>query len=98
MFLHAGFLHLFGNMLFLWIYGDNVEHRLGHGRYLLWYLATGFAATLFHVIGAPHSQLPLVGAPGATSGLRGFYCVWFPCHRGRLRRPPPPVRTVWLGA
>src|SRR5262249_14160366 len=90
MFLHAGFLHLFGNMLFLWIYGDNVEHRLGHVRYLLWYLATGIAATLFHVLGAPHSQIPLVGASGAISGVLGFYFVWFPRNRVRLLWLLPP--------
>jgi membrane associated rhomboid family serine protease len=90
MFLHAGFLHLFGNMLFLWIYGDNVEHRLGHVRYLFWYLATGIAATLFHVLGAPHSQIPLVGASGAISGILGFYFVWFPRNRVRLLWLLPP--------
>src|SRR5262249_57294001 len=62
MFLHVGFLHLFGNMLFLWIYGDNVEHRLGSVQYLCWYLGTGIVATLFHMLGAAGSELPLVGA------------------------------------
>jgi rhomboid family protein len=90
MFLHAGFLHLFGNMLFLWIYGDNVEHRLGHVRYLLWYLATGVAATLFHLVSAPGSQIPLVGASGAISGVLGFYFVWFPRNRVRLLWLLPP--------
>jgi membrane associated rhomboid family serine protease len=90
MFLHAGFLHLFGNMLFLWIYGDNVEHRLGHVRYLLWYLATGVAATLFHMISASGSQIPLVGASGAISGMLGFYFVWFPRNRVRLLWLLPP--------
>jgi membrane associated rhomboid family serine protease len=90
MFLHAGFLHLFGNMLFLWIYGDNVEHRLGHVRYLFWYVATGIAATLFHLVGASGSQIPLVGASGAISGVLGFYFVWFPRNRVRLLWLPPP--------
>ena len=90
MFLHAGFLHLFGNMLFLWIYGDNVEHRLGSVRYLLWYLATGIAATLFHTIRAARSELPLVGASGAISGILGFYFVWFPRNRVRLLWLLPP--------
>ncbi len=84
MFLHGGFLHLFGNMLFLWIYGDNVEHRLGPGRYLLWYVSTGAAASLFHAWFVPTSPLPLVGASGAISGVLGFYFVWFPHNRVRL--------------
>jgi membrane associated rhomboid family serine protease len=78
MFLHAGFLHLFGNMLFLWIYGDNVEHRLGAVWFVVWYLLTGAAATLFHAIIFPTSDVPLVGASGAISGVLGFYFVWFP--------------------
>src|SRR4029077_16946169 len=90
MFLHAGFLHLFGNMLFLWIYGDNVEHRLGHVSYLFWYLATGVAATLFHMLGASGSQIPLVGASGAISGVLGFYFVWFPRNQVRLLWLLPP--------
>ncbi len=84
MFLHANFLHLFGNMLFLWIYGDNVEHRLGHLRFLLWYLITGAAATLFHAFFFSSSYLPLVGASGAISGVLGFYFRWFPYNRVRL--------------
>ena len=84
MFLHAGFMHLAGNMLFLWIYGDNVEHRLGPGRYLLAYLATGVAATLFHATFDAGSELPLVGASGAISGVLGFYFIWFPHNRVRL--------------
>ncbi len=84
MFLHGGFFHVFGNMLFLWIYGDNVEHRLGPGRFLLWYLLTGIAATEFHAWFAPSSPLPLVGASGAISGVLGFYFVWFPHNRVRL--------------
>lgn len=90
MFLHAGFLHLFGNMLFLWIYGDNVEHRLGHVPYLFWYLATGVAATLFHMLAASGSQIPLVGASGAISGVLGFYFVWFPRNQVRLLWLLPP--------
>jgi len=78
MFLHGGFMHLFGNMLFLWIYGDNVEYRLGRFRYLAAYLATGAAATLFYTVLDPGSMLPLVGASGAISGVLGFYFVWFP--------------------
>ena len=84
MFLHAGFAHLAGNMLFLWIYGDNVEHRLGHGWFLVAYLITGVAATLFHTVFALGSALPLVGASGAISGVLGFYFLWFPHNRVRV--------------
>jgi len=84
MFMHAGLLHLFGNMLFLWIYGDNVEHRLGKLAYLFWYLATGAAATLFHAVFNSDSNIPLVGASGAISGVLGFYFVWFPHNTVRL--------------
>lgn len=84
MFLHAGFMHLAGNMLFLWIYGDNVEHRLGPGRFLIAYLITGVAATLFHTTFDAGSELPLVGASGAISGVLGFYFIWFPHNRVRL--------------
>ncbi|MFQ5656426.1 MAG: rhomboid family intramembrane serine protease [Candidatus Methylomirabilales bacterium] len=84
MFLHAGFMHLFGNMLFLWIYGDNVEHRLGRLPFLFWYLTTGVGATLFHTLFAPDSPLPLIGASGAISGVLGFYFIWFPRNTVRL--------------
>jgi membrane associated rhomboid family serine protease len=78
MFLHSGFMHLFGNMLFLWIYGDNVEYQLGRLRYLFWYLVTGAIATLSFALLSPGSLIPMVGASGAISGVLGFYFVWFP--------------------
>lgn len=78
MFLHGGWLHLIGNMLFLWIYGDNVEHRLGHFGYLLAYLGCGVAATVFFAIFVPGSSVPMIGASGAISGVLGFYYLWFP--------------------
>ena len=84
LFMHAGLLHLFGNMLFLWIYGDNVEHRLGPWRYLLAYLGTGVAATLFHTAFDRQSPLPVIGASGAISGVLGFYFRWFPRNQVRL--------------
>ena len=84
MFLHAGFMHLAGNMLFLWIYGDNVEHRLGSARFLLAYLVTGLAATLFHTAFDLGSALPVVGASGAISGVLGFYFIWFPHNKVRV--------------
>jgi membrane associated rhomboid family serine protease len=90
MFLHGGFLHLAGNMLFLWIYGDNVERRLGAWPYLVWYLLTGAAATLFHSVFASGSEIPLVGASGAISGVLGFYFVWFPKNQVRLLFLLPP--------
>ena len=78
MFLHGGWLHLAGNMLFLYIFGDNVEYRMGRWRYLLGYLGAGIAATLFFALFVPGSQVPLIGASGAISGVLGFYFVWFP--------------------
>ena len=84
MFLHGGFMHLAGNMLFLWIYGDNVEHRLGPARYLVAYLGTGILATLSHAVLDFGSVIPMVGASGAISGVLGFYFIWFPRNRVRL--------------
>ncbi len=90
LFLHGGFLHLAGNMLFLWIYGDNVEARLGARGYLLWYLACGVAATLFFMAGDPDSPVPMIGASGAISGVLGFYFLWFPRNEVRLLWMLPP--------
>jgi membrane associated rhomboid family serine protease len=90
MFLHGGFMHLIGNMLFLWIYGDNVERRLGPLAYLLWYLATGIAATLTHALVFASSDVPLVGASGAISGVLGFYFLWFPKNVVRVLAFLPP--------
>ncbi len=78
LFLHGGLLHLAGNMLFLWIYGDNLEHRLGRIWYLLAYFATGIVATLAYAFFNADSQMPLVGASGAISGVLGAYFVFFP--------------------
>ncbi len=84
LFLHGGFMHLFGNMLFLWIYGDNVEHRLGRLWYLLAYLGTGVAATLAYTLFDAESPLPLIGASGCISGVLGAYFLWFPHNQVRL--------------
>ena len=84
MFLHGGFMHLAGNMLYLWIYGDNVEHRLGPGRFLIAYLGTGALATLSHAVTDLGSVLPMGGASGAISGVLGFYFIWFPRNRVRV--------------
>lgn len=87
MFLHGGIMHLLGNMLFLWIYGDNVEHRLGRVRYFLSYLATGAAASLGHWALNPGSAIPTVGASGAISGVLGFYFIFFPHNTVRVLLP-----------
>jgi len=84
MFMHAGFMHLAGNMLFLWIYGDNVEHRLGRMGYLFAYLASGIAATLGFALVAGGSTTPLVGASGAISGVLGLYFLLFPRNRVKV--------------
>jgi len=78
MFLHGGLLHVGGNMLYLWIFGDNIEDRLGHFRYLVFYLACGFVATLSHAFVNPTSQVPSIGASGAIAGVLGAYLVLFP--------------------
>ena len=78
MFLHGGWLHLILNMWFLWIFGDNVEDRLGHARYLLLYLAAGVAAVVAHVTANPDSAVPTVGASGAIAGVLGAYFVAYP--------------------
>jgi membrane associated rhomboid family serine protease len=78
MFLHGGWGHFLGNMLFLWIFGDNVEDRLGHVRYLIFYLLCGYAATLAHLWASPSSALPAIGASGAISGVLGAYLFLHP--------------------
>jgi membrane associated rhomboid family serine protease len=78
MFLHGGFLHIGSNMLYLWIFGDNVEDRLGHGKYLIFYLACGFLATYAHAFFSPGSRIPAIGASGAIAGVLGAYLVLYP--------------------
>jgi len=78
MFLHGGLMHLIGNMWTLWIFGDNVEERLGRGRYLLYYLVCGLAACYLHYLTGPRSGVPVVGASGAIAGVMGGYFVLFP--------------------
>jgi membrane associated rhomboid family serine protease len=78
MFLHAGWLHLGGNMLFLWIFGNNVEDLLGRARFLVLYLASGAAAALIQTLSAAHSQVPMIGASGAIAGVLGAYLVTYP--------------------
>ncbi|HEY2322413.1 MAG TPA: rhomboid family intramembrane serine protease [Thermoanaerobaculia bacterium] len=81
MFLHGGFLHIGSNMLYLWIFGDNIEDRLGRGRYLLFYLLCGFGATLTHFFFNPGSDVPTIGASGAIAGVLGAYLVLYPKQR-----------------
>jgi len=81
MFLHSGWLHVLGNMWFLWIFGDNIEDILGHGKYLLFYLFCGVAAALAQVAANPDSHVPMVGASGAIAGVMGAYMVKFPQSR-----------------
>ncbi|MDH4280754.1 MAG: rhomboid family intramembrane serine protease [Acidimicrobiia bacterium] len=85
LFLHGSLLHLLGNMWSLWIFGNNIEDRLGHVRYLLFYLAGGFAATAAHFLAQPSSTVPVVGASGAIAAVMGAYLVWF---------PNAPIRTI----
>lgn len=81
MFLHGGWAHLIGNMIYLWIFGDNVEDRLGHLRYLVFYLLSGVAAALAQAYLFPDSTIPTVGASGAISGVLGAFLVLFPTAR-----------------
>jgi membrane associated rhomboid family serine protease len=95
MFMHGGWAHLAGNMLFLWIFGDNVEHAMGHVPFVVFYLAAGIVATLAHVVYQPDSIIPLVGASGAISGILGAYLVMFPRNRVAVFVFP---YTLWVPA
>jgi len=83
MFMHAGWLHLGGNMLYLWIFGDNVEDRFGHAKFTLFYLLCGIAATIAQVMVSASSNVPNLGASGAIAGVLAAYLVMFP--RGQVR-------------
>jgi len=83
MFMHGGWIHLLGNMLFLWIFGDNIEDRLGHLRYLSFYILSGLIASLFHIFTNLNSRIPSIGASGAIAGVMGAYMFLFP--RARIR-------------
>lgn len=104
MFMHGGFGHLFGNMLFLWIFGDNIENRLGHTRYLIFYLVCGILASLSHVFASYFMGMdldtPSLGASGAISGIMGAYLILFPRRRVMvwiLRAVVPVPAMVSLG-
>lgn len=112
MFVHGGFVHLAGNMLFLWVFGNNIEDRLGRVKYLLFYLVTGLLASLAHIALNSGSQAPTVGASGAVAGLLGAYIVLFPRARvqavvpipllfllfGRIRLPAFVVLGIWFAS
>ena len=89
MFVHGGLAHLGGNMLFLWIFGDNVEDRLGHGRFIAFYLMCGFAAAIAQTALNPNSLVPMVGASGAIAGVMGAYLVLYPHSRVLMLFPFP---------
>ncbi len=78
MFLHGGWLHLIGNMLYLWVFGRNVEDLIGSGKYLLFYLLCGLASAVVHIIFNPYSRVPTIGASGAIAGVMGAYLIKFP--------------------
>jgi membrane associated rhomboid family serine protease len=84
MFLHGSWMHLIGNMLYLWIVGDNVEEVLGPFRYLVVYLACGLVGSLAQVMISPDSLIPTLGASGAIAGIMGIYVIWFPHHQIRV--------------
>ncbi|HEV1995235.1 MAG TPA: rhomboid family intramembrane serine protease [Candidatus Acidoferrum sp.] len=100
MFLHAGFLHVAGNMLFLWIFGDNIEDFFGHLPYLFFYLVCGIGAGLLHVLFNLYSNVPALGASGAISGVMGAYILLYP--RARILTlvfifPLPVPAVIFLG-
>ncbi len=87
MFMHGGWLHLIGNMLYLWIFGDNIEDRFGHGKYTLFYLLCGLGATFAQLVFSVDSNIPNLGASGAIAGVLGSYILLYP--QGRVK--------VWVG-
>ena len=101
MFVHAGLVHLACNLLYLWVFGSEIESRLGHGRFLLFYLVCGLAAAASQIASDPGSYVPMVGASGAISGLLGAYAISYPGRRLRLLSPrvfvpAAPLLVVWI--
>jgi membrane associated rhomboid family serine protease len=88
MFMHGGWAHILGNMLFLWVFGNNIEDSMGHVRFLVFYLVCGLAAAFAHIWFSPASELPMVGASGAISGIMGAYILLYPAARVRTFFPP----------
>jgi membrane associated rhomboid family serine protease len=108
MFMHGGWMHLIGNMLYLWIFGDNVEDSMGHGRFVVFYLLCGIAAVLAQALPDPSSTIPMVGASGAISGVLGAYLLLYPHARvlvaipfgfflHTMRIPAGLVLVLWFG-
>jgi membrane associated rhomboid family serine protease len=108
MFMHGGWMHLIGNMLYLWIFGDNVEDAMGHGRFVVFYLLCGAAAVFAQALPEPSSTVPMVGASGAISGVLGAYLLLYPHARvhviipigfilQRARLPAMWVLLLWFG-
>ena len=108
MFMHGGWMHLIGNMLFLWIFGDNVEDSMGHVRFIIFYLLCGVAAVFAQALPEPSSQVPMIGASGAISGVLGGYLLLFPHARVLVaipfgfvmhmtRLPALAVLLLWFG-
>jgi len=83
MFMHGGFMHILGNMMFLWVFGDNLENMLGHLRYAAFYIVCGFAAAAAQIVMDTESIIPMLGASGAISGVLGGYLLLFPTRRVR---------------
>lgn len=99
MFLHGGLLHLLGNMLYLWIFGNNIEDAMGHGRFVVFYVLCGIGAALAQALPDPTSQIPMIGASGAISGVLGAYLLLFPHARVLVAIPFGFfVHTVYLPA
>ncbi|MCC6949575.1 MAG: rhomboid family intramembrane serine protease [Bradyrhizobiaceae bacterium] len=102
MFLHGGWMHLIGNMLFLWVFGDNVEHAMGHVRFAVFYLACGVAGAVAHYLSVPDSTQPLIGASAAIAGIVAAYLMLFPHAKVwilLLARIPVKLSAKWvLGA
>jgi len=103
MFLHGSFGHLLGNLIFLWVFGNNIEDAMGHARFMFFYLCCGLAAVLAQVLPDPASAVPMVGASGAISGVLGAYLLLYPRARILIALPPPLIfvtigwfRAVWV--
>jgi membrane associated rhomboid family serine protease len=108
MFLHGGWLHLLGNMLFLWVFGRNLEDLIGGGRFLVFYLLCGLAAAVVQVVASPYARIPTIGASGAIAGVMGAYLIKFPRSQidtlvllfvffTRLAIPAPFYLLFWFG-
>ena len=92
MFMHGGLMHIAGNMLYLWIFGDNIEDNFGHAKFLIFYLVCGIAASFAHILVDPDSVTPSLGASGAIAGVLGAYLIMFPRNRVRALLP---LGIIW---